>query len=126
LYNPKEPIYIKADKDRISQVVYNLLNNAIKFTEGGTILIDAQNNIDYVVVLVKDTGIGIAPEIQPKLYSKFATNSCQGMGLGLYISKNIIEKHGGRLWAENNTNGEKGATFGFSLPLTAIKNRNRL
>jgi signal transduction histidine kinase len=118
LYNPKEPIYINADRDRISQVIYNLLNNAIKFTEGGAILISVQNNIDGVVVLVKDTGIGIAPEIQPKLYSKFATNSCQGMGLGLYISKNIIEKHGGRVWAENNTNGEKGATFGFSLPLT--------
>jgi signal transduction histidine kinase len=116
LYNPKEPIYIKADKDRISQVIYNLLNNAIKFTEGGTILIDAQNNIDYVVVHVKDTGIGIAPEIQPKLYSKFATNSCQGMGLGLYISKSIIEKHGGKVWAENNYDGE-GATFSFSLPV---------
>jgi signal transduction histidine kinase len=65
---------------------------AVCFIEGGTILIDAQNNIDSVIVLVKATGIGIAPEIQPKLYSKFATNSCQGMGLGLYISKNIIEK----------------------------------
>jgi signal transduction histidine kinase len=118
LYNPREPIYIKADKDRISQVIYNLLNNAFKFTEGGTIIIDVQNNIDSVVVLVKDTGIGIAPEIHPKLYSKFVTDSCQGMGLGLYISKNIIEKHGGRIWAENNANGEKGATFGFSLPLT--------
>jgi signal transduction histidine kinase len=75
-----------------SLVIYNLLNNTIKFTEGGTILIDAQNNIDSVVVLVKDTGIRIAPEIQPKLYSKFATNLCQGMRLGLYISKNIIEK----------------------------------
>jgi signal transduction histidine kinase len=69
-------------------------------------------------VLVKDTGIRIAPEIQPKLYSKFATNLCQGMRLGLYISKNIIEKHEGKVWAENNTNREKGATFGFSLPLT--------
>jgi signal transduction histidine kinase len=118
LYNPKEPIFINADKDRISQVIYNLLNNAMKFTEDGTILIDAKNNIDSVVVLVKDTGIGIAPEIQPKLYSKFATNSCQRMGLGLYISKNIIEKYGGKVWAENNANGEKGATFGFSLPLT--------
>jgi signal transduction histidine kinase len=118
LYNRREPVYIKADKDRISQVIYNLLINAIKFTEGGTIIIEVQNSIDSVVVLVKDTGIGIAPEIQPKLYSKFVTDSCQGMGLGLYISKNIIEKHGGRIWAENNANGEKGATFGFSLPLT--------
>lgn len=117
LYNPREPIYIKADKDRISQVIYNLLNNAFKFTEGGTIIIDVQNSTDSVVVLVKDTGIGIAPEIQPKLYNKFVTDSCQGMGLGLYISKNIIEKHGGRIWAENNANGEKGATFGFRLPL---------
>jgi signal transduction histidine kinase len=118
LYNPKEPIFIKADKDRISQVIYNLLNNAIKFTESGTILIDAQNNIDYIDVLVKDTEIGIAPEIQTKLYNKFATNSCQGMGLGLYISKSIIEKHGGKIWAENNANGEKGATFAFTLPLS--------
>jgi signal transduction histidine kinase len=117
LYNPREPIYIKADKDRISQVIYNLLNNAFKFTEGGTIIIDVQNSTDSVVVLVKDTGIGIAPEIQPKLYNKFVTDSCQGMGLGLYISKNIIEKHGGRVWAANNANGEKGATFGFRLPL---------
>jgi signal transduction histidine kinase len=118
LYDAREPTYIKADKERISQVIYNLLNNAIKFTEGGTIIIDVQNSTDSMVVLVKDTGIGIAPEIQPKLYSKFVTDSCQGMGLGLYISKNIIEKHGGRIWAENNANGEKGATFGFSLPLT--------
>jgi two-component system, OmpR family, sensor histidine kinase VicK len=117
LYNPREPIYIKADKDRISQVIYNLLNNAFKFTEGGTIIIDVQNSTDNVVMLVKDTGIGIAPEIQPKLYNKFVTDSSQGMGLGLYISKNIIEKHGGRVWAANNANGEKGATFGFRLPL---------
>jgi signal transduction histidine kinase len=117
LYNPREPFYIKADKDRISQVIYNLLNNAFKFTEGGTIIIDVQNSTDNVVMLVKDTGIGIAPEIQPKLYNKFVTDSSQGMGLGLYISKNIIEKHGGRVWAANNANGEKGATFGFRLPL---------
>ena len=121
LYNPREPIYTKADKDRISQVIYNLLNNAFKFTEGGTIIIDVQKYVaDSVVVLVKDTGIGIAPEIQPKLYNKFVTDSCQGMGLGLYISKNIIEKHGGRVWAANNANGEKGATFGFRAAVNQL------
>jgi signal transduction histidine kinase len=79
--------------------------NKTKLLYNPTTLIDAQNNIDYVVVLVKDTGIGIAPEVQPKLYSKFVTNSCQGIGLGLYISKSIIEKHRGKIWAENNANG---------------------
>jgi nitrogen-specific signal transduction histidine kinase len=74
---------------------------------------------DEVIVSVKDTGNGIDPEIFPKLFTKFVTKSQSGTGLGLFISKSIIEAHGGRIWAENttNTNGKKGAIFSFSLPL---------
>ena len=67
------------------------------------------------MVSIKDTGRGIAYDILPRLFSKFATTSPKGTGLGLYISKNIVEAHGGRIWAENNIDG-KGATFYFSLP----------
>ena len=69
-----------------------------------------------VLITIKDTGKGIDPEIFPRLFEKFATNSFSGTGLGLYISKAIIEAHGGRIWAENNKN-EKGATFNFTLPM---------
>jgi two-component system, OmpR family, sensor histidine kinase VicK len=68
------------------------------------------------VISIKDTAQGINPEILPKLFSKFATTSKSGTGLGLFISKNIVEAHGGRIWAKNNTHG-KGATFAFSLPI---------
>jgi signal transduction histidine kinase len=70
------------------------------------------------LINIKDTGCGIDPSILPKLFSKFVTKSEErgGTGLGLYISKNIIEAHGGKIWAENNNNG-KGCTFGFSLPV---------
>ena len=72
--------------------------------------------VEIAIISIKDTGTGIDPEILPKLFSKFASRSFQGTGLGLFISKSIIEAHGGRIWAENNANG-KGATFTFSLPL---------
>jgi signal transduction histidine kinase len=67
-------------------------------------------------VSIKDTGIGIAPEIMPRLFTKFATKSEKGTGLGLFISKSIVEAHGGRIWAENNADG-RGATFSFNLPI---------
>ena len=120
-------IIVQADKARITQVIFNLLNNAVKFTseEGrGTIsiILEGKNKNDNyqeeVIVRIKDTGIGIAPEIMPRLFTKFATKSEKGTGLGLFISKSIIEAHGGRIWAENNTDG-KGATFYFSLPLNS-------
>jgi signal transduction histidine kinase len=117
---------VQGDKYRINQVISNLVSNSIKFTrEGGTISIkiktvnSSSNNIDNAItVSVKDTGIGIDPEIMPILFSKFATKSDTGtgIGLGLYISKSIIEAHGGKIWAENNADG-KGATFAFSLPI---------
>jgi two-component system, OmpR family, sensor histidine kinase VicK len=125
IYEPlKNKNIIEADKARISQVISNLLNNAVKFTpeEGGTISVILQgknkndNYKEEVIVRIKDTGIGIAPEIMPRLFTKFATKSEKGTGLGLFISKSIVEAHDGKIWAENNLN-DKGATFYFSLPL---------
>jgi signal transduction histidine kinase len=115
------PIIIEGDRNRLCQVVNNLLNNAFKFTTKGSIrvIIDRYINTNKIIVKIKDTGIGIHPDILPKLFTKFATKSdTGGTGLGLFISKSIIEKHGGRIWAENNNfNGETGATFAFSLPI---------
>jgi two-component system, OmpR family, sensor histidine kinase VicK len=121
LYNAtEEEIIIEADKTRLIQVIYNLLHNAMKFTKGGSISIiaekDEQNNKKEVIVGVKDTGTGIDSEILPRLFSKFASKSSKGTGLGLFISKNIIEAHGGKMWAENNADG-RGATFSFNLPI---------
>ena len=116
----KEPIFVNADKVRISEVISNLLGNAIKFTTkeaGRSITIKAEKKNSHASVSIKDTGSGIDPEIKPKLFSKFVTNSPGGTGIGLFISKSIVEAHGGRIWAENNANG-KGATFAFSLPLS--------
>ena len=114
-----EDIFVKADKNRLYQVISNFLSNAVKFTKEGTISVTAQKKEEgrQVFVSVRDTGIGIDAEILPRLFSKFATKSYQGSGLGLYVSKSIIEAHGGRTWAENNKDG-KGATFTFSLPLS--------
>ena len=108
-------ILIEADKDRIHQVILNLLSNAIKFTDEGKVSISVTKFDDGIVVSVKDTGSGIDSKILPKLFTKFVTNSVTGFGLGLFISKNIIEAHRGQMWGENNAN-EKGATFPFSLP----------
>jgi signal transduction histidine kinase len=121
---PKNPVLVEADKERIIQVICNLLSNAIKFTKEGTISIstmikqnDQGEKGSEVVVCVKDTGQGIDPDIQSRLFSKFATSSSQGTGLGLYISKGIIEAHGGNIWVEKNTSDRKGTWFCFSLPL---------
>jgi signal transduction histidine kinase len=117
------PISVEADRERITQVLYNLLDNAIKFSEEGIISLAVErkrNNEDakdVIVIGIKDTGSGIHPEIMPKLFSKFASKSFSGTGLGLYISKGIVEAHGGKIWAENNPDG-KGATFTFKLPLS--------
>ena len=120
-YHLPQDIFVEADRGRISQVIYNLLDNALKFTNIGTITINTQikkeNGKDDVVFSVKDTGSGIDTEIFSRLFTKFATKSEKGTGLGLFISKSIIEAHGGSIWAENNTDG-RGATFYFSLPLS--------
>ena len=123
LFQPKVSITVFADKDRIYQVVSNLLNNALKFTINGTITVNTSlnnstnNHNKEVIVTIIDTGVGIPPEIMPKLFSKFITSSNQGTGLGLFISKGIVEAHKGRIWAENNSDGV-GARFSFSLPIT--------
>jgi signal transduction histidine kinase len=110
-------IFIEADKGRITQVISNLLSNAAKFTTEGSIMVSTERKSSQIVISVKDTGTGIDSGILPKLFTKFATKSeTGGTGLGLFISKSIVEAHGGRIWAENNIDG-KGATFSFSLPL---------
>ena len=122
-YPSKETLLVEADKERIVGVISNLLSNAIKFTKEGEIIVSTEmkednNNNFYALVSVKDTGMGIDPAILPKIFSKFITKSFDGLGLGLFISKNIVEAHGGKIWAENNTkNGNSGAVFYFTLPL---------
>jgi two-component system sensor histidine kinase VicK len=113
-------IIIEADKGRIIQVLSNILNNALKFTNEGQITIRAleSNNKKEIIVSISDTGSGINKDIFAKLFSKFATKSYQGTGLGLYISKSIVEAHGGRIWAENNAGG-RGATFMFTFPVVS-------
>ena len=140
-----DPIVVEADKVRIYEVISNLLTNAAKFTKkssrsdasiddyGGspiTVFTAIKSDQEYnkgngsssnrggrdeVVISVKDRGTGIDPDIQNKLFSIFVTKSETGSGLGLFISKGIVEAHGGRIWAENNADGKGGATFSFRL-----------
>jgi signal transduction histidine kinase len=122
-YQPR-PLHVHADRNRIAQVISNLLNNALKFTSEGHVMITAEkkreasssNNPDVVIISVCDSGSGVDSEIMPRLFTKFSSKSFSGTGLGLYICKNIVEAHGGRIWAENNKD-TKGATFSFTLPL---------
>ncbi|MFL6441899.1 MAG: ATP-binding protein, partial [Nitrososphaeraceae archaeon] len=139
LYKPDDNnLVVEADKERITQVISNLLSNAIKFTKEESISIKVVENAKHnshqqeeeVMVSIKDTGTGIDSEILPRLFTKFATKSdmAGGTGLGLFISKSIIEAHGGKMWAHNNNNNinngqERGATFYFSLPLMTNNKR---
>lgn len=107
---------IKGDRRRMTQVMTNLLNNSIKFTTKGNIEVGIERNDLFLFVQVRDTGSGIYPEIMGNLFSKFTTNSLTGTGLGLFISKGIVEAHGGTIWAQNNADG-KGAGITFKLPL---------
>jgi signal transduction histidine kinase len=117
MYEPRD-IFVEADKDRITQVVSNLLSNALKFTKEGKIYVNVkEKDINkQVIVSIKDTGYGIDREMIPRLFTKFASKSSEGTGLGLYISRSIVEAHGGTIWAEDNDDGTKGTTFSFSLP----------
>jgi len=124
-------IFVQADRDRITQVISNLLDNALKFTSEGLVSVAVARKKEYkerqkeeeeVVVSIEDTGSGIDPETFPRLFTKFSSKSFSGTGLGLYISMNIIEAHGGKIWAQNNNDQRKcGATFYFSLPLVIWK-----
>lgn len=125
VFTPKDDFFVEADKGRLMQVIFNLMNNAIKFTHEGIITVitkkEEEEENNEITVSIKDTGSGIDPEIMPRLFSKFATKSLTGTGLGLFISQNIVEAHGGKIWAESNSNG-RGSTFSFSLPLTNNNN----
>lgn len=129
-YEPKD-ILIVADKVRVGRVISNLLNNAIKFTSKGEITISVielkQNNNDddddddgngEIQVNIKDTGTGLSPAILPKLFSKFVSTDSGGTGLGLFVSRNIVEAHGGKIQAQNNDDGI-GAMFSFTIPKMA-------
>jgi two-component system, OmpR family, sensor histidine kinase VicK len=131
---------IEADRQRMIQVISNLLDNALKFTQEGTVTVSTIERKDdgdgagggeaEVVVSIKDSGTGIDPELMPRLFTKFATKSYQGTGLGLFISKSIIEAHGGKIWAENNNNNSKnrkheGATFYFTLPVVGMNEQQK-
>jgi signal transduction histidine kinase len=113
-----QSILVEGDKARISQVLLNLLNNARKFTEEGKITVTVLMKKDgkEVIVSICDKGKGINPEVMNHLFEKFISRSDSGTGLGLYISKNIIEAHRGKIWASNNQNGI-GSTFSFSIPV---------
>jgi signal transduction histidine kinase len=132
-YEPKD-IFLVADRIRLGRVISNLLNNAIKFTANGEITISTEDikhnktstmetevgqkneqQRGEVYISIKDTGIGLSPVTIPKLFSKFVSTDYGGTGLGLFISKNIIESHGGKIEAQNNPDG-KGATFSFIIP----------
>jgi signal transduction histidine kinase len=129
LVSNSDDIFVEADRDRMIQVISNLLDNALKFTCDGLVSVGIARKMEkkdwlekedekVVVVSVEDTGSGIDPEIYPRLFTKFSSKSFSGTGLGLYISKSIIEAHGGKIWAQNdNGHGKSGATFSFSLPL---------
>jgi signal transduction histidine kinase len=136
LFPNEKDLFVYADKERITQVISNLLDNSIKFIEDeGSIYISIKkisrsdrikyntdlNKEDQVIISIRDTGTGILEEIYPKLFTKFATKSITGTGLGLYISKSIIEAHGGQIWAENNDK-DKGAKFSLRLPLIEREN----
>jgi two-component system, OmpR family, sensor histidine kinase VicK len=120
-------LIVYADRGRLTQVLSNLLSNAIKFTlekkeKGQVVYVSAsRNDQGEVIVSVKDSGEGIDPDMFPRLFTKFVTKSFTGTGLGLFISKSIVEAHGGKIWAKNNGT-EKGATFTFTLP---IKNKEK-
>ena len=132
---------VKADRQRMIQVISNLLDNALKFTQEGTVTVTTIERKDdgdgvgggeaEVIVSIKDTGTGIDPELMPRLFTKFATKSYQGTGLGLFISKSIIEAHGGKVWAENNNNNNsknrkhEGATFYFTLPIVGMNEQQK-
>jgi signal transduction histidine kinase len=125
LCNCEPYVFVEGDKERLSQVICNLTSNAVKFTEkGGVISVTTERRAKpkQVIVSIADNGKGLSPEIYPRLFTKFVTTSIEGTGLGLYISKKIVEAHGGRIWAENNSDS-KGATFCFSLPVARRKTK---
>lgn len=128
-FSPTGRIWAYADKDRIAQVISNLIDNAFKFTRRGNISINVTSQNDRIIVSIKDSGIGIDTQIVTRLFSKFATSSEKGIGLGLYIAKNIVESHDGKIWFQNNPD-KIGATISFEIPskmqMECLKNHQEL
>ena len=128
--DPKKSLLVPCDSEKIQQVLFNLLHNAMKFTRQGVITItvaikrtshDLESDNDSVIISIKDQGTGVDPSIKDKLFEKFETKSANGAGLGLYLSRKIVEAHGGKIWVERKTDSsyeeERGAIFAFSIPL---------
>ena len=128
--DPKKSLLVQCDSEKIQQVLFNLLHNAMKFTRQGVITItvaikrtshDLESDNDSVIISIKDQGTGVDPSIKDKLFEKFETKSANGAGLGLYLSRKIVEAHGGKIWVEGKTHSsyeeERGAIFAFSIPL---------
>jgi signal transduction histidine kinase len=128
--DPKKSLLVPCDSEKIQQVLFNLLHNAMKFTRQGVITItvaikrtshDLECDNDSVIISIKDQGTGVDPSIKDKLFEKFETKSANGAGLGLYLSRKIVEAHGGKIWVEGKTHSsyeeERGAIFAFSIPL---------
>ena len=118
VYQNVNKIKVIADRTRIEQVITNLIDNALKFTVSGTITVEVKKDLinKQVIVSIKDTGKDVDVEVLPNMFEKFVTKSQKGLGLGLYIARNIVESHGGKIWYEKNPEG-KGSTFKFILPL---------
>jgi len=118
---PQRLDLVKADRRRIGQVLMNLLENAVKFTpEGGSILLRAMTHDQNLVVKVRDSGPGLSPEEQRRLFQPFYQSEVDrqrlsGAGLGLSLCKQLVEAHGGKMWVDSEL--DKGSTFGFSVPL---------
>lgn len=122
LQSNEKSLNVIGDKIRLNQVFLNLINNSIKYTDEGDILVSIKrdsNNDTMALVQIKDTGLGIQENVKQKLFSKFTKGTKVGTGLGLFICKNIVESHGGKIWAENNT--DKGATFSFTVPTSRTR-----
>jgi two-component system phosphate regulon sensor histidine kinase PhoR len=117
---PEDLPPVSADPTRMEQVLVNLLHNAIKFTPpGGKITVSAYHEGANVIIFVKDTGVGIAPDALPRIFERFykadRARSGGGTGLGLSIARHLVEAHGGRIWAESMVN--QGSIFYFSIPM---------
>lgn len=118
---PHNHVFVNADMERISQVILNLLDNAVKHTKSGMISIKIEAGAEYVTCMVTDAGPGIDDSVIQVLFNKFAMSPRNCTGFGLYICKSIIEAHGGKIWAENSSTG---ATFAFSIPTHAALHEN--
>ena len=122
---PAEPLIIAFDKEKLRRVLGNIVGNAVKFTnEGGTISVNVTRKDNQVQISIKDNGIGIPEQLLPELFGMFTsakrlgTSGEQSIGLGLSISKQIVEAHGGKIWAESKENN--GSTFYVLLPITGV------